>query len=80
MARRVNAILPGVFPSRMTAFGIQAAGEQLKKAHPMGRVGAPEDIGGLALFLCSPAGKHISGALIPIDGGALIAGRGYSRL
>ena len=64
----------------MTAFGIQAAGEQLKKAHPMGRVGAPEDIGGLALFLCSPAGKHISGALIPIDGGALIAGRGYSRL
>jgi NAD(P)-dependent dehydrogenase (short-subunit alcohol dehydrogenase family) len=37
-------------------------------------------IAGLLLFLVSRAGAHVSGALIPIDGGALLAGRGYSRL
>ncbi|KAF8314426.1 NAD-P-binding protein [Clavulina sp. PMI_390] len=72
----VNAILPGVFPSKMTAFGIKQAGEQMANAQPSGRYGMPEDMGGTALFLCSPASAHITGALIPIDGGATIAGAG----
>ncbi len=37
-------------------------------------------IAGLLLFLVSRAGAHVSGALIPIDGGALLSGGGYSRL
>jgi len=71
----VNAILPGVFPSKMTAFGFKKANDALTSNQPMGRVGSPRDMAGLALFLASPASRHITGALIPIDGGALIHGR-----
>lgn len=41
---------------------------------PSGRVGDTRDMAGLALFLASPASRHITGALIPIDGGALVHG------
>ena len=38
------------------------------------RLGLPEDVAELAVFLCSPAARHIQGAGIPVDGGA---GKGY---
>jgi len=81
----VNAILPGVFPSKMSAFGFSgksgAAGQDaLEGSHPMGRSGRPEDIAGLALFLVSRASAHVTGAKIAVDGGALLAGRGYSKI
>ncbi|CAE6466336.1 unnamed protein product [Rhizoctonia solani] len=56
----VNAILPGVYPSKMTAFGLSKAADALAKSHPMGRVGAPSDMAGLFLFLVSPGGAHIT--------------------
>jgi NAD(P)-dependent dehydrogenase (short-subunit alcohol dehydrogenase family) len=37
---------------------------------PMGRLGQPDEIKGLALLLASPASSYITGAVIPIDGGA----------
>ncbi len=43
---------------------------------PLGRVAKPDDIKGLALFLASPAADFITGAEIPIDGGAALGGRG----
>ncbi|KAJ1302641.1 hypothetical protein OPQ81_002958 [Rhizoctonia solani] len=73
----VNAILPGVYPSKMTAFGFSKAADALAKSHPMGRVGAPTDMAGLFLFLVSPGGAHITGAHIESDGGSRISGRGY---
>lgn len=73
----VNAICPGVYASRMTAFGLKTNKEGISAAYPMGRIGTPEDIGGLVLFLTSRAGAHISGTFIETDGGALNAGRGY---
>ncbi|GAA5894182.1 hypothetical protein JCM5296_004677 [Sporobolomyces johnsonii] len=78
----VNAICPGVYPTKMTKHGFEHGEDQIKKVHPMGRPGAPEDIAGLMLFLVSRAGAHISGALIPTDGGSLVAGGrgGYARL
>ncbi|KAG8708397.1 hypothetical protein FRC09_001272 [Ceratobasidium sp. 395] len=76
----VNAICPGVFPSKMTAFGFSQAADALAKSHPMGRVGSPRDMAGLFLFLVSPGGAHITGAHIKTDGGSLISGRGYSKL
>jgi len=71
----VNAILPGVFPSKMTAFGFKNSAEAIRANQPMGRVGSPRDLAGLTLFLASPASRHLNGVLIPIDGGALIHGR-----
>ena len=40
---------------------------------PLGRWGQPEDIAGPALFLASPAAAFITGAILPVDGGYLIA-------
>ncbi|KAJ6606101.1 hypothetical protein DFH09DRAFT_1269181 [Mycena vulgaris] len=66
----VNAILPGVFPSKMTAFGFKKSGDKMVAGQPMGRVGSPGDMAGLALFLASPASAHITGQHIITDGGA----------
>jgi len=74
----VNAICPGVFPSRMTAWSLGEFGEALEAGQPTGRIGTPEDIGGLLLFLVSRAGSHVTGAAIPIDGGQLV--QFYPRL
>jgi len=73
----VNAILPGLFPSKMTAFGFKQHGEdKMAAGQPMGRVGAPADMAGLALFLCAPASAHVTGAHILLDGGhTLVAGK-----
>ncbi|KAL8243549.1 hypothetical protein R6Q59_009807 [Mikania micrantha] len=68
----VNAILPGVFPSRMTAFGLEEHKDLLEGVQPTGRIGTPEDIGGLALFLASRAGAHCTGVGIVVDGGQSI--------
>jgi len=69
-----NAILPGVFPSKMTAHGIKKFGEEMARAQPTGRFGKPEDMAGAALFLTSPAAAHVTGALLVLDGGVLVSG------
>lgn len=67
----VNAIAPGLFESKMTAdilsFGADAIAEQI----PLRRIGRPEDMAGIAVFLMSPASSYITGAVIPIDGGVI---------
>ena len=40
---------------------------------PLGRWGKPDDIAGTAVFLCSPAASFITGAVVPVDGGYLVA-------
>ena len=65
----VNTIGPAVFESNMTkAFDM----EQMAEWHPVGRIGRPTDIAGLAIFLCSKASSFITGTYIPLDGGALL--------
>jgi NAD(P)-dependent dehydrogenase (short-subunit alcohol dehydrogenase family) len=46
----------------------------------IGRMGSPTDMAGIALFLSSKAGAHLSGNHILADGGAFWSGMGYSRL
>ncbi|CED83080.1 rhamnolipids biosynthesis 3-oxoacyl-reductase [Phaffia rhodozyma] len=66
----VNAIAPGTFPSKMTSFGFKNAEKELLAEQPTGRVGMAEDMAGLAMFLASRASSHVTGAIIPVDGGA----------
>ncbi|KAH8102155.1 putative NADPH-dependent beta-ketoacyl reductase [Cristinia sonorae] len=68
----VNAIIPGLFPSKMTAFAFSMKGANVGKGLPTGRAGSAQDMAGLALFLASPASAYITGACIPIDGGSTI--------
>lgn len=66
----VNSIAPGPFPSNMMAATLATMGDEIKAANPMGRIGEPEDIAGVALFLASRASAYTTGVCIPCDGGA----------
>lgn len=67
----VNAFAPGPFQSRMTAFATASEEKAAKVGSrvPLGRIGAPDDIAGATLYLCSRAGSYVTGAILPIDGG-----------
>ncbi|KAG8975192.1 hypothetical protein FRC05_006360 [Tulasnella sp. 425] len=71
----VNAICPGMFPSRMTNFVFKEASDSIARNQPLGRFGNAQDMAGLVLFLVSKASRHVNGAAIPLDGGAFIHGR-----
>jgi NAD(P)-dependent dehydrogenase (short-subunit alcohol dehydrogenase family) len=66
----VNAIAPGPFPSKMMAATLASAGDAIANANPLGRIGQPEDIAGVAIFLSSRASAYTTGAVIPCDGGS----------
>jgi gluconate 5-dehydrogenase len=68
----VNAIAPGYFPSKMTASTIAQHEARLLDQTPLGKLGGPDDIKGVALLLASAAGGHITGQTISVDGGASI--------
>jgi NAD(P)-dependent dehydrogenase (short-subunit alcohol dehydrogenase family) len=70
---RVNAIAPGFFPSRMSDASIKLIEEGLKKTTPLGRVGQPGELKGVAVFLASDASNYITGQTIVVDGGGSIA-------
>ncbi|EEH34944.2 hypothetical protein PAAG_05991 [Paracoccidioides lutzii Pb01] len=70
----VNCVCPGVFPSRMSNFGIEKYLGTLLQAQPTGRVGKPEDFAGLILFLCSYGASHLTGNVIELDGGSSRSG------
>jgi NAD(P)-dependent dehydrogenase (short-subunit alcohol dehydrogenase family) len=65
----VNAIAPGLFQSRMTKELLAAGPEAVGAYLPLGRIGQPDDIAGIAVFLASRASTYITGAVIPVDGG-----------
>ena len=71
----INAIAPGPFQSNMMAHTLEEYGEEIKSSVPRGRIGIPEDMAGTSIFLCSKASSYITGTIIPVDGGSLIARR-----
>ena len=73
-----NAIAPGPSPTWMLSTGVGFGGEtenadwdRVGRGNPSGRVGTPEDIAGLAIFLSSRAGEYVVGQVIASDGGAV---------
>ena len=77
----VNAILPGMteterieqlFSQRAQASGrsVDDVRRQLIEKDGLARLGRPEDVAALALFLCSERARHIRGTAIAVDGGA----------
>ena len=72
----VNALAPGMFPSKMTKGTIERIGiENLASHAPLLRIGDDDDLKGATVLFASQAGKHITGQILPIDGGvsAIIA-------
>jgi len=75
-----NAIAPGPFPTWMLSTGVGFGGatenvdwDKVGQRNPSGRVGTPQDIAGLAIFLCSRAGEYVVGQTIACDGGSVAA-------
>ncbi|MDE2572736.1 MAG: SDR family oxidoreductase [bacterium] len=68
---RVNAVAPGFFATDMTKGMMEHPkhGPALTATIPMGRVGTPEELGGLVLLLASDASAYITGSVMTIDGG-----------
>lgn len=70
---RVNAIAPGFFPSRMSDSSIRMLEDGIRKNTPLGRVGQPGELKGVAVFLASDASNYVTGQTIVVDGGGSIA-------
>ena len=65
----VNAVAPGPFESKMMAATLAAHGDEIAASSPLGRIGRPDDMAGVAVYLASRAGAYVTGAVIPVDGG-----------
>ena len=65
----VNAVAPGPFESKMMAATLEAFGKEIAARSPLGRIGRPDDMAGVAVYLASRAGSYVTGAVIPVDGG-----------
>jgi NAD(P)-dependent dehydrogenase (short-subunit alcohol dehydrogenase family) len=66
----VNALAPGMFPSKMTKGTLEQTGlEAMCARAPLRRIGDDDDLKGAALLFASAAGKHVTGQVLAIDGG-----------
>jgi len=71
---QVNAVLPGWIDTALTRRAreeVSGLHERVLARTPAGRWGAPEDLAGIAVFLCSSASDFVTGTAIPVDGGYL---------
>ena len=72
---RINAVAPGVIHTPMAErldFIDSPAAARVLAAHPMGRLGTPEDVAAAVLWLCSSGAGFITGHTLPVDGGFLV--------
>ncbi len=65
----VNAVAPGPFESKMMAETLKNFGPAIAERAPLRRIGRPDDMAGVVVYLTSRAGAYVTGAVIPVDGG-----------
>ncbi len=69
----VNAVAPGYIRTTRLTEGVPLdALDRAREQSALGRLGDPQDVAGVVVFLCSETARHITGAVIPIDGGYLL--------
>lgn len=73
---RVNAVCPGGIDTRMldslaeqVTTGTQSSAEMMDPLHPLGRIGTPQEVADLIVWLSSPEASFMLGAIVPVDGG-----------
>jgi 3-oxoacyl-[acyl-carrier protein] reductase len=73
---RVNCVAPGWVATEMSAAALDdpQLGPRIAAGIPVGRVGSPREIAGPVLFLCTPLAGFISGEVLNVNGGAVLAG------
>jgi NAD(P)-dependent dehydrogenase (short-subunit alcohol dehydrogenase family) len=84
---RCNCVLPGSIDTPMLRWAAnlvspedpESAVREFGAAHPIGRVGKPEEVAEVVLFLCSPRASFVTGAGVVVDGGLLLPIGGYRR-
>jgi NAD(P)-dependent dehydrogenase (short-subunit alcohol dehydrogenase family) len=76
---RVNLICPAVVEGTELSLpivgeaGVQDFYDKLRPCHPLGRNGRPEDVAEAVLYFASEASRWVTGAILPVDGGRLLA-------
>jgi NAD(P)-dependent dehydrogenase (short-subunit alcohol dehydrogenase family) len=68
----VNAVAPGPFESKMMHETLERFRDAIVGSCPLGRIGEPEDMAGVAIYLASRAGAYLTGVVIPVDGGITV--------
>lgn len=76
MGIRVNGIAPGLIRTPLTSVWMEPRSQDLLRHYEkkilLGEVGTPEDCAGAVVYLCSPAGRYLTGEIITIDGGLTV--------
>mgnify|MGYP001331172855 FL=1 len=69
----VNAVAPGFVKTELTQHLSEELVARARGQTPLGRLGEPDDIAQLIVFLCSDAARHITGEIIRVDGGQALS-------
>jgi NAD(P)-dependent dehydrogenase (short-subunit alcohol dehydrogenase family) len=67
---RVNAVAPGVVRTRLAGMLLEDE-DMTARIHPLGRVGEPDEVARLIVYLASDAASWMTGTVVPIDGGVV---------
>jgi 3-oxoacyl-[acyl-carrier protein] reductase len=71
----VNSVAPGWILTEMSGDALEgAAGDSVAASIPIGRVATAEDVAGPIVFLCSELGRHVTGEILNVNGGAVLVG------